>query len=94
MILSGDALYEQLSRDILVDLNFQHTHHLLVPHHGGKAGRFKYARPFKTLFGNAIISVGKNPYGHPIENNIESLRGVGFHVRQTRFEKQDIVISL
>lgn len=94
MILSGDALYEQLSRDILVELNFQHTHHLLVPHHGGEAGVFKYAKPIKISFANAIVSVGKNPHGHPSEKNIESLRTAGFHVRQTNIEKEDIVIEL
>lgn len=94
MILSGDARYEQLSRDILAHLNYPHTHHLLVPHHGGNAGPFKYSKPSFVSFGNAIISVGKNKYGHPFETNINSLKNSGFKIVQTKLKKSDITTIL
>ena len=39
--------------------------HLVVPHHGGKAGTIPpLTQP--VIYGRAIVSVGKNQWGHPI----------------------------
>lgn len=94
IILSGDAHYEQVSRDILKHLNYQHEHNLVVPHHGGKAGTYNYNIPRLASVGQAVISVGANRYGHPLANNIASLRTTGFTTRQTQTSLNDIIIPL
>lgn len=92
-ILSGDCHYEQISRDILTHLNFKHTHHLIVPHHGGKAGSYTYKLPNLVTGGKAIISVGKNNYGHPMTQYTNAL-SKSFYVIKTQTKGRDITINL
>lgn len=93
IIFPADAHYRQISQYILPHLSYKHNHHLVVPHHGGNAGKFEY--DFKNLMPQeAIISVGPNSYGHPKNNNIVDLRGIRFHVTQTRIKSQDIEVLL
>lgn len=94
IILPGDAHYNQISRDILSHLNYDHSHHLVVPHHGGKAGKYTYKVPTLVKLDFAIISVGKNRYGHPIEKYISSLKKEGFTTLITNIKKTDISITL
>ncbi len=94
VVLPADAHYEQISRDILPHLNYNHKHHCIVPHHGGKAGKYQYITPQLVSLGKAIISVGTNNYGHPFANNILSLKQSGFTVKQTNRIASDITISL
>ena len=94
IILSGDAHYDQISRDILSHLNYRHNHSLVVPHHGGKAGVYKYNIPALASPEKAVISVGANDYGHPLSNNIDSLRASGFSTHQTNIMGADITIRL
>lgn len=94
VILAGDAHYEQISRDILPDLNYKHQHHLVVPHHGGKAGYYTYHVPPNVSVENAVISVGVNSYKHPNPDYVDALELTGFKVKQTRFVGQDITIDL
>lgn len=93
IILSGDAHYDQISRDILPHLNFRHKHHLIVPHHGGKAGKYEYNIPHLVSLDQAIISVGENHYGHPLEKYINSLMASGFKTKKTNTATSDIKIS-
>ena len=93
IVFPGDAYYSQISDYILPHLQYPHTHHLVVPHHGGEAGKFKY--DFKMMRpANAIISVGVNSFNHPKHQNINSLSNLRFRVSQTRIKKQDIAINL
>lgn len=94
IILSGDAHYDQISRDILPHLNFNSCHHLVVPHHGGCAGRYLYANPGRLKYGRAIISVGRNSYGHPFPANISYLITDGFKVERTNYMAADITVNL
>lgn len=93
IILSGDCKYEQISRDILPHLNYSHEHNLVVPHHGGEAGKFIYnfSRQVKTNL--AIISVGMSRK-HPNANNVQNLVSTGFKVLRTNFVNKDITINL
>jgi beta-lactamase superfamily II metal-dependent hydrolase len=94
VILPGDAHYEQLTRDILIDLNYNHRHHLVVPHHGGQAGKFTYLKHKNIRYSKAVISVGKNNYKHPWKNNIIDLSSNGFDVLKTSKIKSDIKLYL
>lgn len=94
VVLSGDAHYDQISRDILPDLNYKHDHNLVVPHHGGKAGRYNYNTSTLVTNSQAIISVGVNSYCHPIQYYITSLISSGFKVKQTKITGSDIMIAL
>lgn len=94
IILSGDVHYEQISRDILPHLNYPHNHNLVIPHHGGKAGKFIYKLPNRVSPSNAIVSVGKNHYGHPLSNITESLESNRFKILQTKLLNKDISIDL
>ena len=83
VILSGDAHYKQINRDILPYLTDDHVHYLIVPHHGGKAGDFVYNPHSNLKLTQAIISVGKNTYKHPLESIIDTLKDIGFKVLRT-----------
>ncbi|WP_343626564.1 hypothetical protein [Flavobacterium lindanitolerans] len=94
IILSGDSHYKHISDSILSHLNYPNEHHLVVPHHGGKAGPYKYNLPTLIQPGKAIISVGLNNYGHPLRTYRDSLKLTGFRICQTRISKSDIIINL
>lgn len=94
VILSGDAYYEQISRNIIPHLNFKHIHHLVVPHHGGKAGKYIYSKAPLMTFGKAIISVGPNRHKHPLSIYISALRKDTFVVEQTNIVLKDIKLIL
>jgi hypothetical protein len=94
MILPGDAHYNQISRDILGNLNFKSDHYLVVPHHGGKAGKYVYSVPPKITVRDAVISVGENSYHHPIESNVDCLETSRFRVLRTDRVGTDIMINL
>ncbi len=94
IVLPADVHYKQISNCILPDLGFENDHYLVVPHHGGNAGSFLYDLQGKAKPTQAIISVGKNSYGHPIDRNIDRLRKTGFRVLQTRFLGKDVDIDL
>ncbi len=93
VLFSGDLHYEQISTDILPDLNFSHKHYLVVPHHGGNAGAFSYSPSKLVKCAEAIISVGKNNYKHPLKVNLQNLKKI-FKVRMTILEAKDIEIKL
>ncbi len=96
VIFSGDYDYSQVSDHILPLLNFKCEHYLVVPHHGGKAGKFVYNHSSQNKMQEAVISVGKNPYKppHPHSGNINDLRSIGFKVIRTDYKGSDHVIPL
>ena len=94
VIFSADFEYEQISKSILDKINYSCEHFLVVPHHGGKAGKFVYDYCRRNKLKDAIISVGKNPYKHPLKDNIENLKNIGFNVIQTLRTQTDYVKEL
>jgi hypothetical protein len=94
VILSGDVHYNQISKFVLPSLNYRHSHNLVVPHHGGKAGKYTYRMPFGVKLSNAIISVGANSYHHPLESYVNALTASGFVVRQTKLASDEIKLIL
>ncbi len=94
VIFSADAHYDQISRDILPSLNYTHEHNLIVPHHGGRAGKFIYSRPSNVSFNIAVISVGINSYGHPIASYENMLKLNFKSVFKTKYKLKDVIIPL
>lgn len=94
IILPADADYDQISTSILPHLNYKHTHNLVVPHHGGKAGKYIYNTPNGVLKGLAVISVGFNHYKHPIAAYVDALRSNFPILQQTNMAEEDILINL
>lgn len=96
VVFSGDYDYRQISDYILPHLNYKSEHYLIVPHHGGRAGKvvYKYSKLLKLM--TAIVSVGKNPYrpSHPYVGNISSLRTLGFVVIRTDIYGADFQINV
>lgn len=92
VILSADSHYDQISNYILPNL-VAPKHYLIVPHHGGKAGKFIYNIHTGVKPIEAVISVGKNSYGHPLEIYKNALIKKGFSIQQTNF-KGDIILYL
>ena len=66
--------------------------HVLVPHHGGNCG--KTAVRTVASPGNAVISVGSNPYGHPLPITLTAYRRAGYALLQTDIVGDDIVITM
>jgi beta-lactamase superfamily II metal-dependent hydrolase len=96
VIFSADFDYRQISNYMLPHLNYKHKHHLVVPHHGGKAGPFTYAYPTSIQLADAIVSVGTNPYrpAHPWAKYITSLNTTGFRVLRTDTLGRDHLITM
>ncbi|MGN7513023.1 MAG: hypothetical protein ACTHOM_01515 [Allomuricauda sp.] len=94
VVFSGDSHYLQVSKCILPHLNYTHKHYLIVPHHGGKGGSYVYDNPGKIQYEEAIISVGKNRYGHPLSHYVTSLKTDFTNVKKTSLAKRDIIITL
>lgn len=93
IVLSADSHYDQVSVSLLPYLNYSHEHYLIVPHHGGNAGDYIYNLKPSVSIKDAIVSVGNNRYGHPIQKYIDKLQNQGFNIRRTDFEG-DITIQL
>ena len=93
VVFSGDSHYSQVSQCILPHLNYKHNHNLIVPHHGGKGGTYEYINPGKIIFDQAIISVGRNRYGHPQPYYVKALKS-DFKLTKTSLVKSDVIINL
>lgn len=66
---------------------------IVVPHHGGSCGRIKIDHLCMNA-GIAAISVGKNPYKHPLQSTIDFYNGLGFDVIRTDWERENIIIQM
>jgi hypothetical protein len=94
VIFSGDAHYRQLSEHVLPHVGYPGIHYLVVPHHGGNAGKFTYHLESKAKVKSAIISVGKNSYGHPFKKNMDNLHQLGFSLLKTNVLGSDIEVDM
>ena len=95
VLLTADQHYTQFDQFVLNSyLNYRHIHHLVVPHHGGNSGKFVYNLSPRVTPGRAVISVGKNNYGHPFSSTTDNLNRLTFKVSETRKTSNDISIPL
>ncbi len=94
IIMPGDCHYKLLSDVLLPILNRTHDHNLVVPHHGGNAGAYLYAMMPGTIPQHAVISVGRNRWGHPKPVYTSGLTMNGFQVTDTQTFAGDIIINL
>lgn len=69
--------------------NDQKYVNVVLSHHGGKSGRF-YPELQKGQHGLAIISVGENPNRYPNQEVVDRYIKLGFKIRRTDIEEQDI----
>lgn len=83
-IFMGD-LELNISEKLLEDSKIETVDYIKISHHGSKNGTSRklldILRP-KV----AVISVGKNSYGHPNESVLEMLKSYGLRVRRTDLE--------
>ena len=95
ILLPGDQHYGQFHHFVLpVYLSYKHTHNIVVPHHGGHAGSYKYILHSKVRKGEAVVSVGCNSYGHPLLKVLKCLRNDRFKVFRTDILSKDIKVQL
>lgn len=87
-LLPGDCIYDAMPRCLEGDYNF-----LLVPHHCCKILQNSNISNFLPKYNGeqAVISYGKNPYGHPNPNHMAQLALQNFEVSLT-YEKIDPIV--
>lgn len=80
-LLTGDA-DSTIQAEILKDNNLGQVDILKVPHHGSKTALLDdFLNAIKPKM--AVISVGKNSYGHPNAELIERLKAIGASIKRT-----------
>lgn len=83
-IFPGDCEYSMWPDDIWKYL--QCNHNLIVPHHcGAMAMEMLESNSFNQR--TAVISVGKNTYGHPNAEHKFNLQQLGYDVIETKNKK-------
>jgi competence protein ComEC len=83
-LLMGDA-DSRVQDEIMADNNLPKVNLLKFPHHGSKTGlREDFLAMIKPK--EAVISVGKNSYGHPTKEALELLKKYGVEVKRTDLE--------
>jgi len=81
VLFTGDA-DSKIQPEIEKTIDLPDIEVLKVPHHGSKTGILsKFLDKLKPEI--AVISVGKNSYGHPAEQTINQLRSRNITVRRT-----------
>ncbi len=93
MILPGDHHYHQVFDDIYNSIPENLTVNMVVPHHGGHAGKIRIPQNLFSV-GLGVISTGKNHYGHPLNENRIALSKIGFKLLRTDYKGKDIEIEL
>jgi competence protein ComEC len=83
-LLMGDA-DSRVQDEIMTENNLPAVNLLKFPHHGSKTG---LAEDFLSMIKpkEAVISVGKNSYGHPTKEALELLKKYGVRVKRTDLE--------
>jgi competence protein ComEC len=83
-LLMGDA-DSRVQDEIMADNNLPKVDLLKFPHHGSKTGlREDFLAMIKPK--EAVISVGKNSFGHPTQEALELLKKYGVRVKRTDLE--------
>jgi hypothetical protein len=85
IVLTSDAKASTFKRIVKRDSTFFNDKIDLVQvaHHGGNSSYYKsfWEKIEKNI--PVVVSVGKNNYGHPNENVINSIRNLGFNIHST-----------
>jgi competence protein ComEC len=88
-LLTGD-IDTQVEKELLASGDLSEVELVKVAHHGSKYSTS--ANFLKTISPElAVISVGKNSFGHPTQETLERLRTVGAQIQRTD-ERGDVVI--
>ena len=94
IVCAADFEYGQLQSGVLGYFKYRHDHYLVVPHHGGEAGKVTY-EPLGALKQDAVISVGaKKQYGHPQDSVLNELRRIGFRIVNFRYHFDHYELAL
>jgi hypothetical protein len=94
VVLAADSHHEQINNFVLIDFILNHDHYLVVPHHGGDAGKFIYNN-FKGLNKDAIISVGKkHSYNHPLDSVRDGLKQRKFNIVNLKLRNENYCLLL
>lgn len=90
-LLTGDITAKQ-EQEIIKDYNFSDIEVLKIAHHGSKYSSCQsFLEAVKPKI--AIISVGKNSWGHPSKEVLQRLENVGAKILRTDKEKIKFKIS-
>ncbi len=90
-LVTGDADAE-VEKEMDLTGDVQQVEVLKVPHHGSRTGLdADYVRQVKPDL--AVISVGKNSYGHPASETIQLLQTMGTEIKRTDTDGDIEVIS-
>lgn len=91
--LTGDANYstiQEVTNDGITKANSQGGYYLVVPHHGGSAGKYTCNIDARVQKHEAIVSVGEiNPYNHPDDDILRSLQNSFRHVTCTSYNQYE-----
>lgn len=66
---------------------------IVVPHHGDKSDKLNSSN-LNFSPGIAAISVGKNTSKHPNQGTIDNYENLGFEVKRTDWERENILIKM
>ncbi|HUV46875.1 MAG TPA: MBL fold metallo-hydrolase [Candidatus Bathyarchaeia archaeon] len=89
-VLTGD-ITEKEEGEIIKDYRFEDIEVLKVAHHGSKySSSENFLEAVKPQI--AIISVGKNQWGHPTKEVLDRLQGIGAKILRT--DQQTIKLSM
>jgi len=89
-LLTGD-ITSQVEKEIIKNNKFKGIEVLKVAHHGSKYSTSEeFLQAVKPEI--AIISVGKNPWGHPTAEVLERLKEIGAQVWRT--DKQEVSFKI
>lgn len=90
-ILTGD-IDERIEKEIIKENRFNDIEVLKVAHHGSKySSSDEFLDALKPEI--AIISVGKNPWGHPTNEVLQRLENIGSKVLRTDKDKVKLLIN-
>jgi len=85
ILLTGD-ITDRIEKELIKDNQFHDIEVLKVAHHGSKySSCLEFLKAVNP--GTAIISVGKNPWGHPTPEVLERLRSIGAQILRTDQDK-------
>lgn len=89
-IFTGD-IDQTIEKQIIADQKFQNIEMLKIAHHGSKySSSEEFLKAIKPQ--TAIVSVGKNSYGHPTQEIIDRLNQLG--IKLLRTDKEKIKLSI
>jgi competence protein ComEC len=90
-LLTGD-IGPKVTNDVLATGKIRDIDYIKIPHHGSKNGLTKELLE-ASLPEIAVISVGKNPWGHPHKEVLEMLKSYGLRIKRTDLDGNVEVVT-